>query len=219
MGRTVTIKCPKTPCRMNRRKSAGLTLLELLVALTIFAFLGTAAYSGLNSLLNTRRMIETELQRLNELTRAQLLLERDILHLLDYETTDTWGERQRPFRGEAAQWQFVRGGWPTLPQSAATSDLRQVRWRQADGFLWRDVALIGAAAGQETAVLSGVTALRWRYLDADRQWQDEWLPTNANAPLLPLAVEWQLRLAEGVELTRLWLIDSPAVKPNKTGVP
>ncbi len=184
--------------------SRGFTLLELLVALTIFALMGMASYSGVNRLIETRRILEPEFRRLNELTRAQLLLERDFLQFFDAPWRDTFGDLVNPFEATATEFQFVRHGWPSLTNEF-TGELRRIRLVHRASELWREVALLQdrePPQWRSRRLLTGVTRFQLRYLDEDHQWQTEWPLTDAST--LPRAVEIRCELIEGVELRRLW---------------
>jgi len=60
------------------RRQAGLTLIELLVAVAIFSLLAALAYGGLINVLATRTAVDVESQRLAKLQRAFLRIGRDL---------------------------------------------------------------------------------------------------------------------------------------------
>ena len=60
------------------RRQAGLTLIELLVAVAIFSLLAALAYGGLINVLATRTAVDVESQRLANFQRAFLGIGRDL---------------------------------------------------------------------------------------------------------------------------------------------
>ena len=85
---------------MNVRKNLqGFTLLELLVALSIFSIIAVMAYSGLNTVLLAR--IQTD-QHAIQLARLQMTftwLKRDIEQYIGRSIRDQYGDRQAALIG------------------------------------------------------------------------------------------------------------------------
>ncbi|NJN45980.1 MAG: type II secretion system minor pseudopilin GspJ [Candidatus Competibacteraceae bacterium] len=79
---------------MNVRRQAGFTLLELLVALAVFAILSVMAYGGLRSVLFAEAAIEAEAQRLAQVQMAFHLLEQDITQIVSRSIRDEFGQQQ-----------------------------------------------------------------------------------------------------------------------------
>lgn len=61
----------------KRRKPAGFTLLELLVAMGIFAVIGAMALGGLNAVVDQTTIAREQMDRLNRLQRAVRLMSSD----------------------------------------------------------------------------------------------------------------------------------------------
>ncbi len=69
----------RTVCLPN---STGFTLLELLVALSIFSIVAVLAYGGLDSVLEQRILTEESAERLATLQKTYLIIQRDIEQLV-----------------------------------------------------------------------------------------------------------------------------------------
>jgi general secretion pathway protein J len=84
-----------------------------------------------------------------------------------------------------------------------------VRYRVTEGRLYRDSWRVLDQAQDspvvELAVIDGVENLRWRFLDGNRQWQDDW-PLDREG--LPVLIEMTLETKDWGELQ--WLF-RPAV--------
>jgi general secretion pathway protein J len=75
----------------------GFTLLEVLVAVTIFALLGMAAYSGLDAVLKARARLDDENRQWRSVALFWVRLERDL---------SAFVERPARLRGSAPQRHF-----------------------------------------------------------------------------------------------------------------
>ena len=198
----------KTPVRSGF--DAGFTLLELLIALAIFAIIGIAAFSGLDTSLALRTQVEQNSQRLGEIQFAFQLLERDLEQAVARPIRDAYGSQQPALQannGSDVLFTLTRTGWDN-PLNATRSQLQRVEYQLRERTLWRVFwpGLDGTGEANESALLSGIDAFRVRWLNPARQWQNNWPePTDsvATRDTLPLAVEVQLLLNDWGDITRL----------------
>lgn len=77
-------------------RTTGFTLLELIVAVAIFAIVGTLAVGGLHSVLQADRITQDQSTRLAEVEVMLALLERDLRHAVPVAPRDQFGDRQPP---------------------------------------------------------------------------------------------------------------------------
>ncbi len=198
-------------------RSRGFTLMELLVALAVFAIMATAAYSGLSNVLLTRAAVEQQNRRLATVQLAAFRLEQDIQQAAPRGVRDEYGDPQPALRGGGLLDDaliLTRAGWDNpLRQPRAT--LQRVAYRLREGRLWRlhwDVLDRGGPlAPRETLLLDQVREFRVRFLDQAGEWRSEWplpidntddRPSDPNAP--PRAVEMTLTLEDWGAITRLF---------------
>jgi len=197
----------------------GFTLLELLVALAVFAIMAIAAYGGLRNVLFTRAAVEEQNRRLAAVQLAVYRMEQDVEQTLARGIRDEYGDPQPALQGGALASDaltLTRAGWDNpLGQSRAT--LQRVAYRLREGRLWRLHWQVldrgGLIEPRETLLLDRVQELKVRFLDADDAWQDDWPPPAASddgeterrdSVVLPRAVEVSLMLEDWGEITRLF---------------
>jgi len=196
----------------------GFTLLELLVALAVFAIMATAAYSGLSNVLATRAALETQGRRLASVQLAVFRLEQDSDEPAPRAVRDEYGDFQNALLGgelAADRLILTRAGWDNpLGQPRAT--LQRVAYRLRDGRLWRLYWEVldrgGLSEPRETLLLERVREFRVRFLQT-KEWLKEWPPLASDEDharkireALPRAIEISLTLEDWGEITRLLLL-------------
>lgn len=195
-------------------RAAGFTLVELLVALAIFALLSAFAYRGLNAMLESREALERESRKWRDLAVFVGRLERDLAAVLNRNATGASGTVLAPVSSalEAGASReglaLTRSGTPL--QENALAAPQRIAYRLHEGRIERlSWAGLDAAPRDEPVavpVLAGVGALGVRFLDPRGEWRAQWgLPGSGEA--LPLAVEVTLTLASGERIVRL--VDMP----------
>lgn len=200
--------------RRLRHREAGVTLLELLVAIAVFAVIGVAAYTALFSVLDARSATERQSERLAAVQRTVGALGDDLRQLVDRRVRAVQPARQAPLlsqRGQGALIEFTRGGWPN-PADLPRSTLARVQWTLDDGSL-RRYARARPDARPATdptrrVYLNDVADVQFRFLDRDDNWQDQWPPLNTGPGRvgLPRAVEVTLELDDWGEIRRLFAV-------------
>ncbi|WP_330221391.1 type II secretion system minor pseudopilin GspJ [Pseudomonas sp. GOM7] len=191
----------------------GFTLLELLIAIAIFALLGLATYRMLDSVLSADAVTREHERQLRELTRAISAFERDVRQVAVRPVRDGFGDAQPALHSDlndASALELTRAGWRN-PLGQPRAELQRVRWQlsgeQWQRRYWRVLDRAQDSLPQVQRALDGVTSLSLRYLDKDGQWQSDWpLPERsgeARLVELPRALELRLEHRRYGELRRL----------------
>lgn len=190
----------------------GFTLLELLIAIALFALLGTGTYRLLDAVLRADAGTRQQELRLRELSRAMAAFERDLRQALARPVRAPYGDPLAAVLGEGRERQtleLTRHGWRN-PTALARSQLQRVRWEVRDGVwqrhFWAVLDQAQDSRPQVQSVLDGVDGWRLRYLDHYGTWQDSW-PDGVDEQslyLLPRAVELRLEHRHYGELRRLF---------------
>lgn len=206
----------------------GFSLLELLVALAVFAALAAAAYGGLGQLAHVRAALAERQDRLAAVTRAVGALERDLRQAVSRPVLGNGGNEPLPaLAGASSSLELTRLGYAN-PRAEARSHLERVAYSLDAGTLRRGrYAVLDRAPGSvpaSSALLERAGELRLRYLGCDGAWREAWPPSTppacASAPradtqraaLLPRAVEFRLLLRDLGDIRRL--VELPATPPD-----
>ncbi|MCK5522968.1 MAG: type II secretion system minor pseudopilin GspJ [Thiomargarita sp.] len=171
-------KCPKA--------LQAFTLLELLVAMTIFAFIAVMAYAGLNTILTARLQTDQHATELAHLLMTFTWLGRDIEQLIERPIRDQYGDKQPILQGTISTLELTRAGWRN-PLQQKRSSLQRVAYFIENNTLWRTYWWVLDRA-QDTHpikmdLLNDVNTLKLRYLDENFKWYEQWPPLDFTTPL------------------------------------
>ncbi|MDX1810624.1 MAG: type II secretion system minor pseudopilin GspJ, partial [Gammaproteobacteria bacterium] len=192
----------------------GFTLLELIVAMAVFAILSAMAYEGLQSIMNTKVHTEAQTKRLVELQTAFLFIGRDIEQSISRSVRDGYGDVRPALQGGEFGTELLaltRAGRTNFLQ-IPRSNLQRVAYQFEDDNLyrlsWPMLDQDFAQEPQKRKLLHNLKRISFRYLDDRSEWQDQWPAgfEETSPTKLPKAVEVNLEFDDIGTIRRLFLL-------------
>jgi len=204
--------------RIDKKSIKGFTLLEVLVAIMIFALLSLAAYQVLQGVLRSSEISKTHSERLTELQRAMLIIEQDFTQIvarksrqegIDSEELRALTIGKGLFSSQDQGIEFNRLGWANPLNLLPRSNILRVRYILRDGQLQRLYFLYpDTVSGQQPEVqvlLKDIEKLSFRFWN--NGWKDNWLQAEA----LPQGIEINFTSKYYADIRRVFLVASNEV--------
>ena len=121
----------------ERAEIRGFTLMEMLVALTVFAVIGLLCAQLMGRTLGNHEIVSERSGRLAEVQRAMLVLQRDIMQMADRPIRDLLGDsREAVLIGSDGLMEFSRLGWRN-PLRQQRAEVQRIAYVVEDGDLYR----------------------------------------------------------------------------------
>lgn len=193
-----------------RASEAGFTLVELLVALAIFALISVAGVTLLRSGSDTQIAVKNRLEEYSRVNRLYNAMEGDLSQAIARTVRDAAGQPVPAFTENdaatpGALFGFVRAGWSNFDE-APRAGLQRVAYVLEDGDLKRLSwpMLDGTAPTDAATLIENVGAAQVQFRDDKGDWRSDWTTTDAMA--LPRAVELRLIIKGKPEQRMLFLV-------------
>jgi general secretion pathway protein J len=214
---------------VRHKRTTGFTLIEVLIALAITAFVSMIAYTSLSTVLTGVESMRENTDRIYAVNRAFMILTRDLRQFADRPVRDEYGELEPAMTGGILArfpLSFTRTGWHN-PNRHPRSNMQRVNYRLEDQALWRDSYPVLDRASDTEAdsvlLLEGVDELQLRFLGAldevrtragsatldTSNWLESWVPDTSSPGVAlpaPVAVEVILQLEDFGEMRRLYAL-------------
>jgi len=196
------------------RRNQGFTLLEVLIAISIFAIIGLASKRVLDEVISAQSITREHDQALSQLQRGMALLERDIQQMLQRPVRAEYGGTLSAVVAPSEEYalEFSRSGWHN-PLQHKRSTMQRVAYRVGtppDDSLyetdkpylirhyWQVLDRAQDSEPRQQPLISGVSELQVRLQSASGDWHTRWpplrivaAPEDSDRPAreLPVAVE------------------------------
>ncbi len=200
---------------LSKQNIHGFTLLELLVAVAVFAILSAMAYGGLRNVIDNSMQTEISMQRLQQVQLAMVSISRDFTQLSQRNIRDEYGNTSNYIltgEGTDVFIEFSRGGRRN-PAELQRSHLQRVAYKIEDNTLsrlhWPHLDRTQEMQPYESILLEDVENASISFLDNNNEWHNEWPPLDATgqadgSTVVLTAIEFSLELQDWGELVRLF---------------
>ncbi|HBA9101141.1 TPA: type II secretion system minor pseudopilin GspJ [Escherichia coli] len=193
---------------MCQQRVKGFTLLEMLLALAVFAALSISSFQVLQGVIRADELSRDKVQRLAELQKGLSQMERDLTQMISRRNRESESLLlAAPHLLKSDDWgiSFTRNSWLNPGGMLPRPELQRVGYRLRQQKLERlsyfHVDHPSGVSPDVRVVLDGVNTFRLRFF-VNGAWQEHWDDTS----ILPQAVEVTLAVDEFAELTRLFLV-------------
>jgi len=199
-------------------KEQGFTLLEVLIAISIFALMSMAAYQVLQGVIRSGEISKKHSDQLVSIQRAMLIIEQDFTQIVARASRNESGDSDNIrvlttgkslYESEDEGIEFTRLGWTNPLNLLPRSNLVRVRYRLIEGQLQRQYFLYpDIVAGQkpETQVLlENVETLNFRF------WSNNWRKTWTEENKLPAGIEINFTSKQFGEIKRMFLVSESEI--------
>ncbi|GLS90627.1 type II secretion system protein GspJ [Psychromonas marina] len=204
--------------RNANKNMHGFTLLEVLIAISIFALMSMAAYQILQGVIRSGEISKRHSEELVTIQRAMLIIEQDFTQIVarasrsesdDSDNIRVLNIGKSLYGSEDEGIEFTRLGWTNPLNMLPRSNLVRVRYRLVDGQLQRQYFLYpDIVAGQEPetqVLLDNIETLSFRFWN--NGWQTTWTDSNS----LPAGIEINFTSKNFGEINRMFLVSQSGV--------
>lgn len=180
-----------------RKNSQGFTLLELIVAIAVFALMSAAAYNGLYSSIKAEENFRKSMLDVEAMQMTFTLFQKEITQYMENRSIrDEFGSVQPPLTLEGGiHLAFSRGGNSSslLP---GKHELLRVHYLfktdlETNQFIRGHWVNLDRSPGEEiieTTLLTDVEKVQFRILDAQNEWHEFWPAPNAALTAVALEI-------------------------------
>lgn len=196
-----------------KTKARGFTLIEVLVALSVFAIMATMAYGGLQSVIKSRAGIEKHSIELGRLQKVLNQFNRDIEQIIDRGVRDQFGTSLKAFvlfeDSVSPRLELTKIGL-TNPAGLKRSTQQRIGYSLEDDKLtvlrWPVLDRAQNTEPTRQVLMNHVEALEYRFLADDKNWYSQWPPLTRGTSVadLPIAVEVTIVTASMGRVSRLF---------------
>lgn len=191
------------------KNETGFTLVEMMVALAIFAMLSVAGVALLQSASSSQLAVKERLSELSEGSRAIAIIEADLAQAVPRPVRTGSATTVPAFSGSGTEipgqiFSVTRSGQSNFDDSPKP-ELQHVIYAVENGALKRiSWTMLDGGKAQSATILSDVISANMRFRDAEGGWRSDW--DSADPLALPRAVEIVLTQKASAPVLLLFLV-------------
>ena len=195
------------------KKVQGFTLIEILVALTIFAIIASITSSTLYYAFNTRQRVNEQSERLGELQIAISLFAQDTRQIVERAIRGDEMQMYPIFSGQNDYLEFTRGGFSNPDSAKKRSHLTRIAYVCEGNALkrktWATLDPVKRAQVESSQILlKNLKTCQFEYLNQTLQVFSEWRTDAVNQNQirepLPQAIKLNFSVQHSDELNLLF---------------
>ena len=202
------------------KRSQGFTLLEVLIAIAIFSVISMASFSIFETVINSDTATKARTDRINELQRGFLIIERDMLQIArrsvrlngEAPLSDFLHTDNDSFTSSEQAIAFVRHGWTNPGLLLPRSDMQSVAYQLNENTVERvHFNFVDAVLGEVPKIrplISQVEKLNFEFYDG-KKWQ-ETLQENT----LPMAIAIEIDTTDYGIIRRQFIVAGDNLQDN-----
>lgn len=195
-------------------KIKGFTLLEILIALTIFAIIATITSSSLYYAFSTRTRVNEQANRLNKLQLAISIMEQDTRQIVDRATRGNEMQLFPTLVGRPEYMEFTRDGLTNPNSKEKRSTLKRVALTCVDGKLirrtWKSLDPVDRNTYQDRVLIDQIEECYFSYLNHNLQslseWREQTFAGGRHAEILPTALQINITLNVWGKMNLLFIV-------------
>ncbi len=200
-------------------KQNGFTLIEILIAIAIFATLSLAAYQILQGVLRSGEISREHDKHLVEIQRGMLLIERDFVQMVarisrtgnaEDEKLQVLYVGKKVLDSDSEGIEFNRLGWTNplnlLPRSTILRVGYRVKNNQLQRLYYLHPDIVAGEKPEQQVILNDVDSLSFRF------WDDDWIDTWNADKTIPKGIEMTINSQHYGELKRVFILPDSTVE-------
>lgn len=205
--------------------SNGFTLIEILVAVSIFAIISTASFRLISSQTSANERTNQFTERLYDYQRMVRKIDSDLRQVVKRSSKDKKGRELAALSGDTNTLTFTKNGWSNFSASPR-SELQRVQYsliKDGGSYVFNRVYhryLDGADEKDSISqpLITGVSELNFIYYDSDDEPQKYWPVRNSDKKslaLLPKRIIVEITTHNEGKLTRAFTLPQ-YIKPDRS---
>jgi general secretion pathway protein J len=175
----------------NNFTQKGMTLLEVLVAMTLMVVVSAISFASLNGLINAKHQSDVIADKIRQEQLTSLQLHKDALGYINRPVKDEFGNLKPALLGRYSDIEFSRNGYVTGLNNQQ-SELQRVHWYLQDHALYRNhintMDLGNFAHWQKRKYLDEVKEFAITYENISGVESRQWPIANSLVPLKTIHV-------------------------------
>lgn len=200
----------------NRRNKNGFTLIEILVAVVIFAIIATISYKIISSLVKTKEIVDETQNKWGSLSLINSNLEQSVHRLIPLTVRDNNGAILPALYGKDKLDGLYDGQLEMTLSGSIGDDVlgvkppKRIGYRLFKGTLylvtWPVLNRALNTIPEIDILLEKVENFTPEYLYNDGKWYKSWPPENSDPSSMPVAMRVSLLMNSGESVVREWSI-------------